>query len=367
MTWAELYDLMVTRYPDLPQHKAGVEFLCEVFTKYPKEAGEFIKSTLPDFKKALPDLLEGLSHITGVPVFGLAGRMLGSKKKDGVTGSQIRETNQALGKIASELRTFNNPNIWGQLSNINAILASSAAVFYIRKMADQAERIANGVEVIANHVAFRNVAGKELPGHVHSYVKSMIERHRDEPVPHYFFVFNQGTLWQSDFDGFNRADPLGPHYLGYSHDLDELVDFLTRIARPRLGPNDIFHILIPVIGNLAITESLTFPEEMGPFRISGHLNQDGRPCVYLCLPLQRDRDNLRNIGTLKCRPRWVLIQQVGLCVPILKQWLSTSLEPIYYDDPPFAIQTLVDTPIYCSLYTECAPVPPRTLGTRRRV
>ncbi|KAM7198267.1 hypothetical protein V8F33_005058 [Rhypophila sp. PSN 637] len=374
MAWSELYHLMVTRYPDLPQDKALVENLRDLFVKYPKETGEAIKSTLSDLKKTFSEFretigeaVEALGEATGISIFGYIGRLISSRAKDSVTGSHIRETNQALEKIASELKTFNAPSLWGQMANINAILTSGAAVQYIKKMAEQAERIANGLEVIGDHVGFQNISGDRFPGHVYSYVRSMIERHQGERVPHYFFVFNQGTQWQAKFDDLNRADPLGPHCLGYSHDLDELVHFLVRIARPRLGPRVIFHILIPVVGNLAITESLTFPDEMGPFRVSGQLNQDGRPCVYLCMPLRRDRDNLRNVGSLKPRPRWVLLQQAGLCLPILGEWFSTDLEPIYFDNPPFKVTTSVGTPLYCSLYAECAPVPPRTLGTRREV
>lgn len=193
----------------------------------------------------------------------------------------------------------------------------------------------------------------------------MIEKHQEEKVPHYFFIFNQGTEWQPKFDDLNRTDPLGPHYLGYSHDLDELVDFLTSTARPQLGPNAIFHILIPVVSQLAITESLTFPDEMGPFRVSGQIGEGGMPIVYLCMPLQKDRANFRGIGSLRPRPRWVLLQRAGICAPILGRWLSTCLEPVYFDNPSFAIPTMVDTPLYCSIYTECEPVPPRKLGTRR--
>lgn len=236
-------------------------------------------------------------------------------------------TNQALEATASKFMRFNNPNIFRQIANINALITSNAAVYYIQKMADQAERIANGLELIGDHIRSKNIRSDKFPGHVHSYVKSMIEKHREESDPHYFFIFNQSTEWQPKFDDIIRTDPLGPHYLGYSHALGELVDFLTGTARPQLGPEAIFHISIPVVSQLAITESLTFPDEMGPFRVSGQLSEGSLPCVYLCMPLQKDRADFRRIGSLRSRPRWVLLQQAGLCVPILRQWLSTNLEP----------------------------------------
>jgi hypothetical protein len=61
--------------------------------------------------------------------------------------------------------------------------------------------------------------------------------------------------------------------------VDELVDFLIRVARPRLGPHPILHILIPAVSQLAITESLTFPDEIGPYRVSGQLGDTGIPNV----------------------------------------------------------------------------------------
>lgn len=52
------------------------------------------------------------------------------------------------------------------------------------------------------------------------------------------------------------------------HGLDELCAFLVEEVRPYIGPEPVLHIFIPMIKQLAITKSLTFPEEMRPFKVS---------------------------------------------------------------------------------------------------
>jgi hypothetical protein len=61
-----------------------------------------------------------------------------------------------------------------------------------KKFADQAERIADSLERIGDHIRSRNLREYDFPGHVHSFVRSMIERHQGD-VPHYFFIYNPGT------------------------------------------------------------------------------------------------------------------------------------------------------------------------------
>ncbi|KAK5659728.1 hypothetical protein OQA88_939 [Cercophora sp. LCS_1] len=381
---AELYRLAQERYPNLPLVEAYLQLHHDFFVKLPKEVVKLINDQYPGLitLKTLSTCADGASLLTGNPKFSILANWLlkYSAPKEAskletilpellpeLKKSSIRscETNETLGKIASELKRFDNYHLYGQITNAGALLTSTAAVYYIKKMAEHTGRIADNLERIGDHIRSSNLRGDNFPAHCHSYVRSMMEKHRDEPAPHYFFIFNQSTEWQPKFDDINRAEPLGPHYLGYSHDLDGLVDFLVGTARPRLGPEAIFHILIPTVTQLAITESLTFPDQMGPFRVSGQLGEGGIPYVYLCMPERKCQENLRQIGSLKPRPRWVLLQQAGLCLPIVGYWLSTTLEPVYFDDPPFAVVTEVGTPLYCSAYVPCGPLPPRTLGRRR--
>ncbi|KAJ0298017.1 hypothetical protein Brms1b_013468 [Colletotrichum noveboracense] len=268
-----------------------------------------------------------------------------------------------LRSISTDLKSFTKPGVFGSIVEISGLATGNAAVAQIQRLADQAEKMATSLDKIGDNVYSENSRGDKFPGHVHSFIRSMMEKHQEEKTPHYFFVFNQSTTWHAKFDDIKRADPLGNHFLGYSHDLDELVAFIVEHARPRLGPEPIVHILIPTISQLAITESLTFPDDMGSFRMTGQLGESGLPFVFLCTPLNRDRRNLRHIGSLMPKPRWMLRQHVGLCLPIVHQWLSTRLETVYFEDPYYQFVTWASLGIYASDYTLVEPVPPRTLGT----
>jgi hypothetical protein len=369
-SWVTLHHLMVTRDPEVSLHQAELDVLRDGYLRFPGEVEGLIRAGLPRLVELLPRMVEAVGNLTGNRWVSFAG-LLASIARDALsTAGDVGTSSppaipaqvaRTLEEIATELRTFNNPSLRGQIEAINALITSQAAVKYIAKMAHQTERMADALDEMADHARSENIRGDKFPESVYYLVKTMIERHKDD----YFVVFNPGTEWQPKFDEANRTRPLGPHYLGYSHDLDILVDFLVGSARPRLGPDAVLHILIPVVSRLAITESLTFPEEMGPFKVSGELAENGLPRAYLCMPLQRDCTNFQHIGSLRPRPRWVLLQTAGLCVPILHKWLSTNFEPIFFECPSFTTPVYVESPLYNSAYVECPPVPPRTLGTRR--
>lgn len=210
--------------------------------------------------------------------------------------AEMGNMNRTMQSIAIDLKSFTKPSVLNQIMASGALLTNNAAVVQIKRLADQAERAANSLDRIGDNMYSENSRGDKFPGHIHSYVRSMIERHQDDNTSHYFFVFNQSTTWHPKFDDIRRGDPLGPQFLGYYSDLDVLVAFIVEEARPRIGPEPIIHILVPTIGQLAITESLTFPDEMGPFCLDGQLGESGLPFVYLCFPLEK--------GSQKVSPYW---------------------------------------------------------------
>ena len=267
--------------------------------------------------------------------------------------------------IAADLRTFTNSHVSGQIKDTGALNLGHSAIAQIRRLADPAQHTADSLNKIADNVSSENSRGDTFPGYVYKFVRSMIDKHRNEQAPHYFFVFNPSTTWHPEFDDRNRRYPLGDRFLGYNHDLDQLVAFIVDVARPRLGPFPVVHILIPTISRLAITEALTFPHAIGPFRVTGDLDESHVPFVYACFPQDRDQACLRFIGTLKPKRRWVLLQQVGVMLPIIHRWLSTPLEPIFFEDPPYSVTTTSSLLVYASAYFEIEPIPPRVLGTLR--
>jgi hypothetical protein len=125
--------------------------------------------------------------------------------------------------------------------------------------------------------------------------RDIIERHSNDAVPHYFS--GQGSLWRSKFADLQRANPLGPQYLGDRTDLDVLCAYLIERVRPRVGLKAVLHILMPSVGPLAMVEAVKFPDAMRPFIIDGQLGNGGSPMVWLCTPEQEDKARLRDIGT----------------------------------------------------------------------
>ncbi len=310
-------------------------------------------------------LREGLSAIAKAQV-NMTKEVLQSMPRQELAAitAEISSLKKELRSIANDLITFSKPSVFNHLLDAGALLTSAAAVAHIKRLADQAERMANSLDRISDNIYSEHSRGDKFPGHVHSYIRSVMEQHPGNNPPHYFFVFNPSTTWHAKFDDINRADPLGDRYLGRRCDLDELVAFIVESARPRLGPEPVIHILTPTISQLAIAESLRFPDEMRPFRVDGQLGESGLPFVYLCVP--ENEQDLYQVGALRPRPRWVLLQRVGVLLPFIYPWLSTELEPVFFEDPFLAVSGTVDSPIYASLYMEIDPVPPRTLGTPRQ-
>ena len=270
---------------------------------------------------------------------------------------------QCQREFAEQLRglfeTYHRPDIYGQ---ITAFFASAEAIKQIKRLADQAEKIASSVAGIEQNLQSVNARGDYFPIHVHSYVRMMIERHATDTVPHYFAVFNKGSQWHPKFSELERASPLGQQFVGYKTDLDELCAFLAEIVRPRVGPRAVLHILMPTIGPLAMAEAVKFPDAMRPFLVEGQLGDAGTPFVWLCTPEQNDRDCLRGIGVLKQREVYVMVGNVGIGLPIIGRWLTVPIEPRYFIDPGYRLNTLVGLILVNGAYMFWQLEPPRTLG-----
>lgn len=281
--------------------------------------------------------------------------------------SRAQGTNEMLQSIAEGIKSFSKPSVMGLIHGIGGLLTEMAAVAEIRRLADNTEKMAGSLNGIDQNLNSLNSRGDYFPQHVHSYIRTMIERHSQDEVPHYFFVFHQGHEWHPRFEDIQRQDPLGPRFVGYRDDLDELCAFLVDEVRPRVGKEAVLHILMPTVKPLAITESLTFPDAMRPFCIEGQKGDGGNPYVYMCTPRPEDRQHLKYIGALRPKPRWVLLQQVGLCLPFIGEYTSMALEPRFFEDPYWSMPTQSDLLLYASLYCPCDPVPPRVLGEPQAV
>ncbi|KAI0883720.1 uncharacterized protein GGS22DRAFT_194957 [Annulohypoxylon maeteangense] len=205
--------------------------------------------------------------------------------------SHVEGTNKALLDIAEGIKSFSKPSVMSHISNIGGILTGAAAIAEIKRLADSAERIDRSLNGIDQNLYSMNSRGDYFPQHVHSYIRLMIERHSQDVVPHYFFVFHHGHEWHPKFEDLQRQDPLGPQFIGYKDDLDELCAFLVNEVRPRVGEEPVLHILIPTVKPLVITESLTFPDAMRPFCVEGQRG-DGEFRTCSCVRLYRKTDGI---------------------------------------------------------------------------
>jgi len=277
---------------------------------------------------------------------------------------QQNEMLSRLDDIKELLSTYERPDLLGQLS---AYSLFAEAVAQIKRLADQAESMAGSLRGIEENLRSIDLRGDNFPIHVHAYVKMLIEKYRDDKVPHYFTVFNQGSQWYPKFAELQRNDPLGPSYLGHKTDLDELCAFLAEEVRPRVGDKPVLHILMPTTGQLSLNEAVAFPEAMRPFLVDGQLGNAGAPLVYICVTEDTDKGCLRDIGVLKPREVWALHFGVGL--PWLRmltgvEFFYHSSEPRYFIDPSFRAPSTADLVLVGATYDYCGTEPPRTLGQR---
>ncbi|KIW88084.1 uncharacterized protein Z519_11194 [Cladophialophora bantiana CBS 173.52] len=177
----------------------------------------------------------------------------GSSKNGGLASVSMEMgiLHETMQSIAPDMKTFAKLNLFGQIMKVGSLITSGAAVEYIKKLEDQAGRMRNSLDQMADN-----------------------------------------------------------------HDPETLVAYIVEHGRPCLGPESIVHILIPAISQLAISESLTFPEEVGPFRISGQLVKSSLPLVRLCAPLDRERQNLNEIGSLLPDRTGLGFKQLGVAYPL---------------------------------------------------
>lgn len=124
--WIEIQQLMVERYPDLPQHEAYVELLRDAFIRFPKEVMGIVFPVLPHLSKQLPEIMQEIGKLTNRPGVSSTGTIAGILR-------DAMQSANASKRVASELKGFNNPSLSGQIANINALITSSAAVYYIKK------------------------------------------------------------------------------------------------------------------------------------------------------------------------------------------------------------------------------------------
>ncbi|KAH6977672.1 hypothetical protein EDB80DRAFT_738273 [Ilyonectria destructans] len=350
VTAMEIQGFAEATYPHLTPDQALLQYYRDIYESVP----EPIRSQLPDIAVAAGDLCGS----RGTVFFGQVVRILrgevGTNESLSNLLNQMRGQTELLENFQSQLRTFQRREIFGQLA---AFSTSTAAVYQIKRLADQTERVAGSLRGIELLLKSEHVRGQHFPRHVHSYIRLLIETYTSDTIPHYFTVFNHGDLWHPDFADIQRGDPLGPSYLGHKTDLDELCAFLAEEVRPQVGPEAVLHVVMPSVGPLSLEEAIRFPEAMRPFKIDGQTGDGGTKLVYICAPEVQDQECLNGVGVLRQREIWRMDGAIG--IPFTP--LVTSFHQ-YFVDPTYKIRTDVGLILAGGGYYPCGLEPPRTLG-----
>jgi hypothetical protein len=344
---SDLHRVAVETYPNLPPHQAILKFHRDNYELIPEP-----------FRLQISDLVKEISESLRI------NRLLGWGGADAGTTNeslsniidQMRGQNELLENIQSQLNIYQRPDIFGQLA---AISISAAAVYQIKRLADQTERVAGFLKGIEQNLSSHHLRGEHFPPHVHSYIRSLIEKYASDTVPHYFTVFNNSDLWHPKFADIQREDPLGPLYLGHRMDLDELCAFLAEEVRPRVGPSAVLHVLMPTVDPLSLEEAIKFPEAMRPFKIDGQTGHGGIKFVYICTPEVQDQECLSGVGVLKQREIWRM--EGGIGIPFTP--LVASFDK-YFVDPGYKVTTDAGLILAGGQYSFYGLEPPRTLGQR---
>jgi hypothetical protein len=149
-----------------------------------------------------------------------------------------------------------------------------------------------------------------FPEYVYNMIKEGLDQTAgDQSCIHWFFVYHPDNDWSPNFHKIILEKPLSNRFCGYSHQLDTLFVFM-RVSRERLREKEArarrrgeftlpvkFHILIPAYQPVVITESLSFPKDLGDFVVEGKIHKS-QELVWLNIP-QEQKHHLRYVGNFE--------------------------------------------------------------------
>jgi len=151
------------------------------------------------------------------------------------------------------------------------------------------------------------------------FVDSEIRRYQFEKDGHYFFIYNPGTEWYPKFDQLAKSNPLPVGFCGYFHNLELLCGLLHHVLRPSLGPDAVFHILVPSNGPLIMPDPVLFPAAIGKLHIKGELDAVNNGCPYVWMNIRNITQNLvlDSVGNMQEPDSW---REVASLATFLGAW-----------------------------------------------
>jgi len=189
----------------------------------------------------------------------------------------------------------------------NAV-ATSLTLYMGRDAVRELRRIGGYLQRIATAMESKLSFGEPFPQHIFNFVKAEMSKSEvsGSDIKHLFFVFNPGTEWHPRFDALRREDPLPEGFCGYYNNLEVLCGILRRVTRPAVGPQPVFHLLIPSLGPFVLAEPVVFPNDIGKLVIKGELNTTAMGCPYVWLNIARRYKDLvlENVGQVRDPESW---------------------------------------------------------------
>lgn len=227
--------------------------------------------TLKEFQEAIPQIVEGIES-RGI---GIVPRAFNSTP----TFVNYFQT-AALGAVAI------------------ALLDLTAAV----------NRVGKSLEGIRDELAIANVARVQGWGdggfgsHVHRWVRREMDTSRPGAERHFFYLWHPDDDWHPEFERRQTAEPLGPEFGGYHHDLPTIclrmrADREALIATTDYGRTAVLHLLVPTYYPLVIDHPIAFADELLPLVITAQRHRS-TDLVWFDLREIRPRLRLHNISIL---------------------------------------------------------------------
>ncbi|ORY07013.1 hypothetical protein BCR34DRAFT_570928 [Clohesyomyces aquaticus] len=243
---------------------------------------------VPDFE--LPTLLKrGISWLS-VP--GVAKEAVGAFNEYTV-GKRIR---QNLGSIEVLIPSLTNALGASQASSLVSTFALPVGVgvlaLQVWQGAKAAEMLGRVGDVLDAQTGL--MAAEKFAQQVWDFVSQRV--HETAKVPgerHFFFIYHPDTNWYPAFYKLQRKEGQIERYMGMSEQLDLLTHWMKHV-RQFMGRYSgrkrvVLHLLMPAYRRIYIRDRLTFPAEVLPLEIEGHI-YNSAPFVTLNVTNMEDAD-----------------------------------------------------------------------------
>lgn len=239
-------------------------------------------------------------------------------EKQGQTFEQIKD---ALPQLLQDIQTreikvvpqaFNSTPTFVEYFQTAALGTITLALLDIAR---SIRRVGASLEAIQSELAISNVAKVQgwdeggFGAYVHRFVGNEMAAVRGQKHQ-FFYLWHPDTDWYPAFEGSQTANPLGPTFGGYHHDLATIClrmssDRRALIATTDYGHAAVFHLIIPAYYPLVIDRPVTFAQELLPLVITG-VRHRGTDLVWFALRQRLEGLHLNHVSILRESGNWAI-------------------------------------------------------------